>query len=233
MSEEHKDIYSALLAAQPNFKKPKKTAENKHFGNKYADLEADLDAVVPALNAEGIVYQSKIVANELGHEVHTILRHPASGTDDTFACPLLMSKQDMQGLKSARTYARRIGIEDICGIATGEDDDAEDNRQNANMGAAIRDAWRQSVEDNMPDNATPRQKAEAYAEAICEDFQGKGEKALKNRWNKHKSLIGQFEQRFTDLHEKVVDAFENEMMRATGNDVPQQHAAECGPAHNG
>lgn len=215
----HANVYAALLAAQPNFEKPKKSAENKHFGNKYADLEADLDAVVPALNAEGIVYQSKIVSTELGHEVHTILRHPASNTDDTFACPLLLGKQDMQGLKSARTYARRIGIEDICGIATG-DDDAEDNRKGADMGAALKDTWRQGVEDNMPDNATPRQKAEAYARAICEDFADKGEKALKNRWAKHKSLITQFEERFPDLHEKVVDAYENEMLRATGNDVP-------------
>ena len=223
---DHKNVFVALLAAQPKFEKPKKTAVNKHFGNKYADLEADLDAVVPALNAEGIVYQSKIVSTELGHEVHTILRHPASDTEDTFICPLLMGKQDMQGLKAARTYARRIGIEDICGIATGDDDDAEENRKGADMGAAIKDAWRQSVEDNLPDNATPRQKAEAYATAICEDFAGKGEKALKNRWNKHKALITQFEERFSDLHEKVVDAFENEIMRATGNDVSQQHAAE-------
>lgn len=224
MSDEHKNIYAALLAAQPNFEKPKKTAENKHFGNKYADLEADLDAVVPALNAEGIVYQSKIVANELGYEVHTILRHPESGTDDTLVCPLLLGKQDMQGLKGARTYARRIGIEDICGIATGDDDDAEDNRQGTNMGAAIKDAWRQSVEDSVPENATPRQKAEAYADAICADFDGKGEKALSNRWNKHKALVSQFETRFPDLHEKVVDKYENEVMRATGQDVPQQSA---------
>lgn len=223
---EHKNIYAALLAAQPNFDKPKKTAENKHFGNKYADLEADLDAVVPALNAQGIVYQSKIVANELGHEVHTILRHPESDTEDTLVCPLLLGKTDMQSLKGARTYARRIGIEDICGIATGEDDDAEDNRKDMDVGAALKDAWRQGVEDSLPENATPRQKAEAYAEAVCADFDGKGEKALSNRWNKHKSLIGQFENRFSDLHEKVVDKYENEMMRATGQDVPKQHAAE-------
>lgn len=222
---EHPNIYAALLAAQPNFKKPQKKAENKHFGNKYADLEADLDAVIPALNAEGIFYQSKIVASELGYEVHTILHHPASNTNDVLVCPLLMGKGDMQGLKAARTYARRIGIEDICGIATGEDDDAEANRAANTMGAALNDAWRQAVEDNMPENATPRQKAEAYAEAICEDFDGKGEKALQNRWTKHKSIITQLESRFSDLHEKVVDKYENEMMRATGTDV-SQHAAE-------
>lgn len=220
MSEEHKNIYAALLAAQPNFAKPKKTAENKHFGNKYADLEADLDAVIPALNAEGVFYQSKIVATELGYDVHTILHHPSSDTSDTFVCPLLLGKQDMQGLKAARTYARRIGIEDICGIATGDDDDAETNRQGTDMGAAIKDAWRQGVEDSLPDNATPLDKAKAYADAICADFADKGEKALKNRWAKHKGLIAQFEGRFPDLHSKVVDAYENEMMRATGNDVP-------------
>lgn len=223
----HANIYAALLAAQPNFKKPQKKAENKHFGNKYADLEADLDAVVPALNAEGIFYQSKIVATELGHEVHTILHHPASDTSDTLVCPLLMGKQDMQGLKAARTYARRIGIEDITGIATGDDDDAEANRVGANMGAAIKDAWRQSVEDSLPENSTPRQKAEAYAKAICEDFANKGEKALTNRWNKHKALITQMESRFSDLHEQIVDAYENEMMRATGTDVPQHPGGEA------
>lgn len=225
--KKHKNVYAALLAAQPNFLKPKKSAENKHFGNKYADLEADLDAVVPALNAEGIFYQSKIVATELGHEVHTILHHPDSDTSDILVCPLLMGKNDMQGLKAARTYARRIGIEDICGIATGEDDDAETNRAANSMGAALQDAWRQSVEDNLPSNATPREKAEAYADAICQDFAGKGEKALTNRWNKHKSLIGQLETRFADLHEKVVDAYENEMMRATGTDVPQHPGGEA------
>ena len=222
----HKNVFAALLAAQPNFGKPKKTAENKHFGNKYADLEADIDAVVPALNAEGIFYQSKIVQSELGFEVHTILHHPESETTDTFACPLLMGKQDMQGLKAARTYARRIGIEDICGIATGEDDDGEDNRQGSDMGAAIKDAWRQSVEDNLPENATPRQKAEAYASAIQDDFHDKGERALKNRWAKHKSLISQFEERFPDLHQKVVDAYENAMMAATGTDVPDQRMSD-------
>lgn len=228
--QQHADIWAALLAAQPNFTKPKKQAENKHFGNKYADLEADIDAVLPALNSAGIVYQCYTVSSELGLEVHTVLRHPASGTSDTYKCPLLLGKQDMQALKGARTYARRIGIEDICGLAPGEDDDGNAAASGSDMGAALRDAWRQSVEDNFPENATPRQKAEAYADAICDDFKGKGEKALENRWNKHKGLISQFESRFPDLHEKVQDAYlerQNELHEAkSGIDGNRMRAVE-------
>jgi hypothetical protein len=47
------------------------------------------------------------------------------------------------------------------------------------------------VLDSLPEDATPRQKAEAFAQAICDEFQGKGEKALGNVWEKRKKLIGE------------------------------------------
>jgi hypothetical protein len=79
------------------------------------------------------------------------------------------------------------------------------------------------VLDSLPENATPRQKAEAFAQAICDEFQGKGEKALGNVWEKRKKLIAKFEAEHPDLHEKVVDAFmtrEVELADAKRETVP-------------
>lgn len=214
----HENVHYAFLAAQPNFKKPEKNAENSHFKNKYADLDAVLDAFVPALNAEGVTVSQPTIVSELGNFVRTIFLHPASGTVMTTDVPLLMGKQDMQGFKSASTYARRIGAENLSGIAPSDDDDADTNRGGADMGAALKDAWRQSVEDNIPAGATPQVRAAAYADAICDDFSGgKGEKALRNRWAKHKSVIEGMEARFPDLHGKIVDAYEVAIMEATDN----------------
>lgn len=87
------------------------------------------------------------------------------------------------------------------------------------MSAALKDAWNQGVLDGLPEDAAPEVKARAFATAICADFQGKGEKALQNRWDKHRKLIESFEERYPDLHGEVVDAYETAMMAATGNDV--------------
>jgi hypothetical protein len=213
MSTDHKNIHEAMLAAQRNFLKPAKSAENTHFKNKYATLDDVIDAVRPALNAEGVYLSQPLVSGELGMTVATILHHAPSGTELREDVPLLLGKQDMQQMKSASTYARRIGLENLTGLAPSDaDDDAETNRQGTDMGAAIKDAWKQSVLDGLPEGATPRQTAEAFADAICADFDGKGEKALVNRWNKHLNLIAQFKQRFPDLHAKVVDVYENRMI---------------------
>lgn len=216
-STHHKNIHAAMLAAQVNFAKPAKSAENTHFKNKYATLDDVIDAVRPALNAEGVYLSQPIIATEVGMFVATILHHAESGTELREDVPLLLGKQDMQQMKSASTYARRIGLENITGLAPAdEDDDAEKTRQGtSDMGAALKDAWRQSVLDNLPDNATPAQRAAAFADAICEDFKGKKEKALQNRLAKHRSMIAEFEARFPDLHAKVIDAYETEMLHAT------------------
>ena len=218
---EHKNIHEALLAAQPNFEKPKKNATNEHFKNAYADLESVVDAVRGPLNGAGIVFYSLLETTETGEFEVTYLHHAASDTHLKTAIPLLLGKRDMQQLKSARTYARRIGLEDLTGIAPGDDEDAQVASQSTDMGTALKDAWKQGVLDSIPEGATPSEKAQAFAKAICEDFESvKGEKALSNRWNKHKKMVAEFEGRFPELHGQVVDAFENRMMEITGTDVP-------------
>ena len=76
----------------------------------------------------------------------------------------------------------------------------------------LKDAWKDAVLDSLPEDATPRQKAEAFADAIVSGFEGKKEKALANEWDRRKKMIAEFESRFPDLHERIVDAYETSVM---------------------
>ena len=116
-----KNIYAALAKAQSEMGKALKESANPHFRSKYADLGNVMDACLPALNANGIAVVQPFVPGELGHVVKTILYHE-SGESIECSVPLLLGKQDMQGLGSAITYARRYGLMSMAGIAPEDDD---------------------------------------------------------------------------------------------------------------
>jgi len=122
---DHANIYMALSAAQAEMGKVVKGANNPHFKSKYADLADVMQVALPALNAHGIAAWHSIVATDSGNVMRTNLSHGKSDTHIACDVPLLVQKNDMQGMKSATTYAKRIGIESLTGIAP-EDDDGND-----------------------------------------------------------------------------------------------------------
>jgi hypothetical protein len=65
------------------------------------------------------------------------LVHGASGTEISCDVPLIINKNDMQGMKSATTYAKRIGLESLTGIAP-EDDDGNAAAKAAPKAEAVR-----------------------------------------------------------------------------------------------
>lgn len=119
---DHKNIASALAAAQQEMEGAKKSSDNPHFRSKYADLGAVCEAVMPALNAAGIAVVQPVEqwADDLA--VVTRFIHGASGETLETPMPLLLGKRDMQGLGSAITYARRYGLMALAGIAPEDDD---------------------------------------------------------------------------------------------------------------
>ena len=120
-STQHASIASALAAAQAEMGPALKSAENPHFRSKYADLASVMDACLPALNRHGIAVIQPLLENEFGRSVVTRFIH-SSG--ETLECPipLIVGKDDMQGLGSAITYARRYGLMSLAGIAPEDDD---------------------------------------------------------------------------------------------------------------
>jgi len=204
----HKNVYMALAAAQAEMGAAKKSAENPHFRSKYADLAEIVEVAKPPLTKHGLCFFHVLEASDLGRFMVTILAHGESGTEIRCPVELLLQKTDMQGYKSATTYAKRIGLESVTGIAPEDDDGNAAVASTPNASArGLQDAWRDGVMDSLPENATPRQKAEAFADAIVAEFASKGEKALSNAWDRRKKLIDEMETRHPDLHEKIVDAF--------------------------
>ena len=116
-------IATALVKAQKAFGPALKTSTNPHFKSKYADLAACIEAVIDALNDQGIalIQQSHECAD--GVIIETLFIHESGETLSGGKLHVPASKQDPQGYGSAMTYARRYALQAACGIAP-EDDDA-------------------------------------------------------------------------------------------------------------
>jgi len=134
---EHKNIYMALCAAQAGMGKVVKGATNPAFKSKYADLADVVSVAIPALTEQGIAMFHYMVRDEQGAVMRTTLVHGASGTELSCDVPLIINKNDMQGMKSATTYAKRIGLESLTGIAP-EDDDGNAAAKSAPKAEPIR-----------------------------------------------------------------------------------------------
>lgn len=122
VSSKHTNIFEALTAAQANMGKVVKKSENPHFRSTYADLSDVMSVALPALNAEGICLWHHMGTAADQMVMITTLSHGSTDTEITCAVPLIVSKNDMQGMKSATTYAKRIGVESLTGIAPEDDD---------------------------------------------------------------------------------------------------------------
>lgn len=115
------NIFAALAAAQAEMTPAVKDANNPHFRTKYADLGAVQDACLPALRKHGFAVFQPVGRDEHGAHVRTVLAHESGETIDCVV-PLLIGKNDMQGLGSAITYARRYGLLCMSGVAPEDDD---------------------------------------------------------------------------------------------------------------
>jgi hypothetical protein len=120
---EHANVGMALCAAQAEMGPLIKGAENPHFKNRYADLAGVVDAVREPFAKNGLAYYHTIEYIEnLGVCLTTVLVHGKSGTENRCPVQLIVDRANMQGMKSATTYAKRIGLESVSGIAPEDDD---------------------------------------------------------------------------------------------------------------
>ena len=121
------NIIKMLMEARADIEPIKKSGKNPHFGNKYATLESVIEAVTEPLQKHGFLLMHRTISNEHGKSITTELVHE-SGESFVTAIPLVLGKNDMQGLGSAITYARRYGIMSLLNLPA-EDDDGEQNRK--------------------------------------------------------------------------------------------------------
>jgi hypothetical protein len=160
---EHKNVYMALAAAQADMGTVKKGSVNPAFKSKYADLADVVATVSPALNAQGIAFYATAIVIEGERYMRTVFAHGASDTLIHCDVPLIVTKNDMQGFKSAVTYAKRIGLESLSGVAP-EDDDGNAAAKAAPVFARkIGRAEMETLDDLLQRTETPRERFFAYA----------------------------------------------------------------------
>ena len=120
---EHKNIYSALCAAQAEFGKIQKGSTNPAFKSRYADLSDVANVVIPTLSSHGVAVLHYMIGEGPNMAMRTEFVHASSETKVSCDVPLIVDRNNMQGMKSATTYAKRIGLESLSGVAPDTDDD--------------------------------------------------------------------------------------------------------------
>jgi hypothetical protein len=117
-----KQIAAALVKSQKQFGPALKSSTNPHFKKNYADLAACVEAVVDALNANGIALIQQTHECADGVIVETVFVHESGETFSGGKLHVPASKHDPQGYGSALTYARRYSLMAATGIAPEDDD---------------------------------------------------------------------------------------------------------------
>lgn len=119
---EQTKIAAAFVKAQKSFSPALKTSINPHFKSRYVGLDGCVEAVIDALNDNGIALMQHTSESDNGVIVETVFLHESGETLNCGKLHVPATKMDAQGYGSALTYARRYSLMAACGIAPEDDD---------------------------------------------------------------------------------------------------------------
>lgn len=153
-------IAAAFVKAQQEFGPALKTSTNPHFKSRYADLAACIEAVIDALNANGIAMFQKTGGHQGGVTVETIFLHTSGETFSSGILTIPSQKADAQGYGSALTYARRYSLMAACGIAPEDDDGNGAKKEAKKPSSEDKEGKKNGVE--LPDDLRISGPAEAF-----------------------------------------------------------------------
>lgn len=122
MTTKPSGIAASFVKAQKAFGPALKSSSNPHFKSRYADLAACVEAVIEALNDNGIALIQHTHDCDNGVIVETIFLHESGEQLSAGKLHVPATKMDAQGYGSALTYARRYSLMAACGIAPEDDD---------------------------------------------------------------------------------------------------------------
>jgi hypothetical protein len=157
-------IAAAFVKAQKAFGPALKTSTNPHFRSKYADLSNCIEAVIGALNDNGIGLMQRTYESKDGVMVETVFVHESG---EVMECGLLhvpAGKQDPQGYGSALTYARRYSLLAATGLAP-EDDDGNSASRKTEIKSTVNENQIADLLAAMDEVTTIKELQEAYKEA--------------------------------------------------------------------
>jgi hypothetical protein len=134
-SDQVTELFTALSKALGEIESLPLNKTNPHFKSKYADLAITIEKAKPALMKHGLMLLQAVENEGNKYVVESMITH-SSGQWLKSKVELLLTKQDMQGLGSATTYAKRYAAQSLLFVAGDEDDDGNA----ASQGGAKKDA---------------------------------------------------------------------------------------------
>lgn len=193
---------------------------NDHTKKPYALLKDIIKCTRPVLARHGLALsfatevdkEFVIVTAELSHEAGHTKRNSIPLPRDAGA-----GRNAVQAVGSSQTYGQRYTAQAILGLSLGDDVEDDGNSsgvrnngdQNTAGGSPRTASWEQTILQELPEDASPKEKATAIANALCAQFKRmKGVRQLGNEWDRRVHLINSLEERYPELHEKVMDAYD-------------------------
>jgi hypothetical protein len=159
-----KNIAAAFVKAQRAFGPALKTSTNPHFKSKYADLANCVEAVVDALNANGIALMQRTFECKDGVMVETVFVHESGEVMECGMLHVPAGKQDPQGYGSALTYARRYSLLAATGLAP-EDDDGNSASRKTEIKSTVNENQILDLMAAMDEVTTVKELQETYKAA--------------------------------------------------------------------
>lgn len=131
------ELFKSILEAKRNITPPQKN--RKAMYGRYADLEAILTAVEPALAEQGLVIVQTVTHSEGSNYLRTSVVHVESGESISSDVPLVSKDdRDPQKLGGSITYARRYGITALLSIVADDDDDGNTSAGKNKDGTSVK-----------------------------------------------------------------------------------------------
>jgi hypothetical protein len=116
------NLIESLVKAQSEMTHAQLDQINPQWKSRFASLKSTIDAIKPALNANGIFFMQVSHPHVNGVGIETVF----CKADEKLSTGVVMvpvDKSNAQGLGSSLTYAKRYSLALACGISSSEDDD--------------------------------------------------------------------------------------------------------------
>jgi len=207
----------AFASASSEFPNIPQNGRNTHNGQSYSTLK-DILTVRSVLANYGLALSFGTVESAGGLTVTAKLSHISGHTEvNSITLPLDdgPGRNKVQSIGSSQTYGQRYTAQAILGLSLGEDVEDDGRGTGKIQEEPPRKkgpTWAQTITQDLPENASPRDNAEAIAIALCNQWKRmKGVKQLFLEWDRRVELIEGLESKHPDLHEQVIDGYEIRM----------------------
>lgn len=214
-SEQIDKLAEALAKAQGSFgavvkdKVAQVRSEKGNYSYAYADLSSVIDAVRPALSANGLAYLQMITPGQPAILITRLIHSSGQWIESSY--PFVMQGR-AQEIGSALTYARRYSLTALVGVVAEDDDDgnaADGNKAETGKKPSSKPAQppKSQSQGNAPQADDGRAKARAWLDKVLPKMKDVQSQQDLNRFtDNNREAIEKLQQVYPDLYAELEEA---------------------------